>query len=265
MNRIITLLTDYGLEDPFAGSMKGAILSINPEVTIVDITHGIKPFAIMEGALALKAAYPYFPARTIHVVVVDPGVGTNRRGLLVTTEKYLFVGPDNGVFSFILDDQESCTCYELTATHYFRPEISPTFHGRDIFGPVAAWLTKGLSYSHFGSEIVDPVRFSIPRPQAGNNIIQGQVMHIDRFGNLVTTITAPDVRRVFGEEGRSVCRLGETGDGPVPMCEYYAEVPAGEPCAIIGSSGFLEVAVNQGRATHRFGAKIGHLVTITKA
>ena len=163
---IITLTTDFGLSDHLVGTMKGVILNINPAAHIVDINHNVAPFDILDGALTIANAYRYFPPRTIHVVIVDPGVGTERRPLLVSGEKQYFIAPDNGVLSTIFE-RESCTVRHITAEHYFLNPVSPTFHGRDVFAPTAAWLSKAWQTEAFGEEITDYVRFSMPKPKAG--------------------------------------------------------------------------------------------------
>lgn len=260
MSGIITLITDFGLNESYAGAMKGSILSINPEVKIVDITHCIRPHEIMEAALVLKASYCYFPLRTIHAVVVDPGVGGSRRGLMVTSDKYMFVGPDNGVLTLVFEELVNYTCIELTATHYFSKKISPTFHGRDIFGPVAAWLSKGIEHRHFGKIITDPVRLPMKWASTTGGRIEGEVLHIDRFGNLITNIRESDLEKA-GAGGGLVCLL-EGIDKPVPLAGYYGDVGIGSPCALVGSCGFLEVAVNRGKAADFFSAAVGDHVIV---
>ena len=162
---IITLTTDFGLNDHFVGAMKGVILEIAPEAQIVDISHAVQAFDILDGALTISQAYSYFPSGTVHMVVVDPGVGTARRPLILTGDRHLFVAPDNGVLSLIYDRQERLSVRHVTAEHYFLPQRSNTFHGRDIFSPVAAYLAKGLAPDRFGEEIADYVRFAAPRPK----------------------------------------------------------------------------------------------------
>lgn len=263
MNRIVTLITDFGWDDAYAGAVKGAILTVNPDVTIVDITHGIPPHSILDAALCLRAAYAHFPPRTVHVVVVDPGVGGSRRGLLVTSEHHLFVGPDNGIFTFVREDMDASGCFELTASHYFNREISPTFHARDIFGPVAGWLTRGIAPENFGEPVNDPVRLRLPQPVLGQGRIDGHILRIDRFGNLITSIREAQVQQVFAGTGVR-CLVGEE-TVPVPMGRYYAEVNKGEACALIGSGGLVEVAVNQGRAQAKYSARVGMRVALIAA
>ncbi len=263
MNRIVTLITDFGWDDAYAGAVKGAILSVNPDVTIIDITHGVPPHSILDAALCLRAVFSHFPPRTVHLVVVDPGVGGQRRGLLVTSEHHFFVGPDNGVFTFAREELENSACYELTAAHYFHREISPTFHARDVFGPVAGWLTKGIAPENFGEPVNDPVRLRLPQPVLGRGRIDGHVIRIDRFGNLLTSIREIQVRQVFAE-GTACCLVGEDAS-PVPMGRSYIDVDKGDVVALIGSSGFVEVAVNQGRAQAKYSARVGMRVALIAA
>ena len=186
---IITLTTDYGTSDHLVAVMKGVILSINPEVNIVDITHSVLAHDILDGALAIGQAYKYFPPKTVHVVVVDPGVGTERRPILVAGDTHYFVAPDNGVLSSVYDQSEALYAWNIVSEHYFRNPVSKTFHGRDVFAPVAAWITKSWQTSAFGEPITDFVRFSIPKPKAAGNMVKGIVLRVDHFGNLVTNFT----------------------------------------------------------------------------
>src|ERR1700747_2874499 len=191
-NPIITLTTDYGTNDHLVGTLKGVILKINPEANIVDITHNVAPFDLLDGALAIGNAYSYFPARTIHVVVVDPGVGTERRPLLVTAENQYFVAPDNGVLSLIYEREDNIVARHVTAEHYYLQPVSKTFHGRDVFAPVAAWLSKGWQTASMGEEIQDYKKMALPRPKPGAGGLQGVVMRVDAFGNLVTNFRVED-------------------------------------------------------------------------
>jgi S-adenosylmethionine hydrolase len=165
LSHIITLTTDFGLNDHFVGTMKGVILGINPDAEIVDICNSVQSFDILEGALTIAQSYRYFPVDTINMVIVDPGVGSARRPILVTTEKHRFIAPDNGVLSLVYDREERISVRHITSEHYFLQPTSKTFHGRDIFAPIAAWLSKGLDAAKFGDEITDYARFTMPRPK----------------------------------------------------------------------------------------------------
>src|SRR6202790_5336230 len=180
------------MSDHLVGTLKGVILNINPAVHIVDINHNVAPFDILDGALTIANAYKYFPPRTIHVVIVDPGVGTERRPILVSGEKQFFVAPDNGVLSMVYE-RESCTVRHITAEHYFLNPISRTFHGRDIFAPTAAWLSKTFQTEAFGEAITDFVRFTMPKAKSTGQAVKGVVLRVDAFGNLLTNLTAENI------------------------------------------------------------------------
>lgn len=244
--RAITLLTDFGTGDYFVGAMKGVILSINPQAVIVDITHELSAQDVAAGAFTLLAAYDTFPDGTIHVAVVDPGVGSERRPIVVNTGNHLFVGPDNGIFTYIYDREPSHQTFHLTSEEYFRQPVSSTFHGRDIFAPIAGALSTGVDPSSLGPRIADPVR--LPKS------LEPRIIHIDRFGNLITNITRDDLK-----EGT---RLVINGKVISAFRSYFGESvgAADEPFAIWGSAGFLEIAVNGGSAAEILGSKRGDLV-----
>lgn len=253
---IITLTTDFGLDDPYVAAMKGAILSINPRVTIVDICHTIKPQNIAQAAFILSTTYQYFPEGTIHVVVVDPGVGTERKALLLVTPSAFFLAPDNGVLSHIVEEAYELEAIALTNPHFWLSSLSTTFHGRDIFAPVAAHLSLGVPPHEFGDPIPSIFTFPIPRPRAGEDgILVGHILHIDRFGNLITDIKGDDLPkgRLFIE----VC--GHIIDG---LSQSYAE--GEELLAIIGSSQRLEVSVKNSSAARFLRAKMGDEVKVGK-
>jgi S-adenosyl-L-methionine hydrolase (adenosine-forming) len=257
---IITLTTDYGADDHFVGVMKGVILGINPDVNIVDITHSVLAHDILDGALTIGSAYKHFPPRTVHVVVVDPGVGTERRPILVAGDQYYFVAPDNGVLSSVYDQSEALYVWHIISEHYFRQPVSNTFHGRDIFAPVGAWLTKSWQTSAFGEPITDFVRFGIPKPKAAGHTVKGAVLRVDHFGNLVTNVTPEDVPALCGADGKVIIRIG---NGQVSkVVQTYAQGTAGEVVGIIGSSGYLEISVNKGNASRTLAAGRGAEVTV---
>lgn len=257
---IITLTTDYGTNDHLVGVLKGVILNINPEVNIVDITHSILAHDILDGALTLSQAYKYFPSKTIHLVVVDPGVGTARRPILVAGDTHYFVAPDNGVLSAIYDQSESLYVWNITSEHYFRQPVSNTFHGRDIFAPVAAWLSKSWQTASFGEEITDFVRFAIPKPKVSGNTTKGIVLRVDNFGNLITNLTAEDVPALIASGAKFTIRVGNAA--VTKIVPTFAQGAAGETFAIIGSSGYVEVCVNKGNAARAVGAGRGAEVSV---
>jgi S-adenosyl-L-methionine hydrolase (adenosine-forming) len=257
---IITLTTDYGTSDHLVGVLKGVILSINPEVNIIDITHRVIAHDVLDGALTIGHAYKYFPPKTIHLVVVDPGVGTPRRPVLVAGDQHYFVAPDNGVLSSVYDQTEALYVWNITAEHYFRNPVSNTFHGRDIFAPVAAWLTKSWQTASFGDQITDFVRFAIPKAKVAGNSVKGAVLRIDHFGNLITNITAEDVPALVAADGKFTVRVGNGAVSKV--VQTFSQGASGEPVGIIGSSGFLEISINKGNAARTLAAARGAEVTI---
>ncbi|HWG58043.1 MAG TPA: SAM-dependent chlorinase/fluorinase [Candidatus Acidoferrales bacterium] len=260
---IMTLTTDYGTGDHLVGALKGVILSINPEVTIVDITHTVLAHDILDGALTIGQAYKYFPPKTIHVVVVDPGVGTPRRPLLVASDQHYFIAPDNGVLSSVYDQTDALHVWHITAEHYFRNPVSNTFHGRDIFAPCAAWLSKSWQTASFGDPITDFTRFALPKPKSAGNAMKGVVLRVDRFGNLITNLTIADVPALAAADGKLTIRVGSGQVGRV--VPTFAQGGSGEPVGVIGSSGFLEIAVNKGSAARVLGAARGAEVTVEPA
>jgi S-adenosylmethionine hydrolase len=259
---IITLTTDFGLNDHFVGTMKGVILIIAPEAEIVDICHSVQAFDILDGALALAQAYNYFPTRTVHLVVVDPGVGSARRPILASCDKYNFVAPDNGVLSLMYAREERLNVRHINSDHYFLQPLSNTFHGRDIFAPVAAYLAKGVDQEKFGNEITDFVRFNAPKPKAVDaKTLRGVVLKVDRFGNLITNITPQDAPALFQTQPVSFKIL--VGKKEISTLRTnYAEGAPGELFAIIGSMGYLEIAANRGAAAQLSGAGKGAEVSV---
>ena len=260
---IITLTTDFGLNDHFVGAMKGVILEIAPEAQIIDISHAVQPFDILDGALTISQAYSYFPSGTVHMVIVDPGVGTARRPVIITGDRHLFVAPDNGVLSLIYAREERISVRHVTAEHYFLQPRSNTFHARDIFSPVAAYLAKGIEPDRFGEEIADYVRFTAPRPKpVDERTLRGVVLKVDRFGNLITNITSQDAPQLFGATPPAFKIAIGNKVQATRICATYAEGAPGEVFGILGSMGFLEVAANRGSAFQLMGAGKGSEVNV---
>lgn len=241
MNRIITITTDFGNRDHYVGSMKGVIYTINPDVTIMDITHEIPAHDIFSGAFTLRSFVPYFPKDSIHLVVVDPGVGGIRKPIVLEADKKFFVGPDNGVFTFVILESESFRAYEISNPKYILSGVSFTFHGRDIFAPAAAHLSLGVPIEDLGKRLPSPFMLETQEPAIGEDEIIGEVIYEDTFGNLITNIPASMVD--------SKCRLNVCDILINGVCKSYSEAPEGELLAVIGSSGFLELSVNRGRAS----------------
>jgi S-adenosylmethionine hydrolase len=245
---VITLTTDFGLADHFVGVMKGVILSINPEADFVDLSHQVAAHDIFDGAFLIAQSYRYFPPETIHLAVVDPGVGSNRRPIVATTAHHKFVAPDNGVLSLVYDREESFEVRHLTADQYFLKPVSNTFHGRDIFSPVAGWLSKGVAVDSFGERITDYVRLAVPRPlRSPEGTVNGAILRVDSFGNLITNLTPQDVPELFSEKPPSF-RIIINHQTIARLNTSYSAGKPSEPFAILGSSGYLEVCTNQGSA-----------------
>jgi S-adenosylmethionine hydrolase len=269
---VITLTTDFGLKDHYVAAVKASVLNVNPDAAIVDISHAIQPQDVEQAAFLLACSYAYFPRGSIHVVVVDPGVGTQRHGLALETEDYVFVGPDNGVLSAALPDSvretsddrrplpvalpKSLQARWITNSRYHRLPVSPTFHARDIFGPVAGHLSLNVAISEFGPELTELIALrpfrAEPKPDGS---LEGRVVHIDRFGNLITTIRADQLpsAATVNVAGRVISGLSPT----------YAE--ASGPAALIGSCGYLEIAVTNRSAERELGVGRGDLVIVQPA
>jgi S-adenosyl-L-methionine hydrolase (adenosine-forming) len=262
-NAIITLTTDYGTNDHLVGTLKGVILKINPDVTIVDISHNVTAFDLLDGALTIGSAYSYFPAKTVHVVVVDPGVGTERRPLLVSAANQYFVAPDNGVLSIIYErEKESLVVRHANVEHYYQQPVSKTFHGRDIFASVASWLTKGWQTPSMGDEISDYKRFSIPRPKEADGTLKGVVMRTDVFGNLITNFQAEDLPESVRSGGAIKLQVGT--QQVTRLVDTFASGKNGEAIAYVGSSGYIEIGVNKANAARTLSLNRGAPVILTK-
>jgi S-adenosyl-L-methionine hydrolase (adenosine-forming) len=241
---IITLTTDFGWSDPFVGIMKGVILGIAPGARIVDLTHDVGPYDVTEAAFVVLSAYRYFPAGTVHVVVVDPGVGTARRPIAALARDQYFVAPDNGVLSFVLHSAAEARVHHISNQELFLATVGYTFHGRDIFAPIAAHLSTGIHLDSVGERITDFISRSLPRAKScGEGRLTGRVIRIDRFGNIITDLYPTDLGRNFSIRigGREVKRL----------CRTFAEAEPDEFFAVEGSTGYIEIALNQGAAADR--------------
>lgn len=251
---VITLTTDFELTDHYAGTLKGVIYSVCPEARIVDITHNVTPFNVLEGAFLIEQAWRFFPAGTVHVIVVDPGVGSARRPILLEADGHYFVAPDNGVLSMVISGAQRTAVHWLQSEQYFLPKVSQVFHGRDIFAPVSAHLANGVAPEEFGPAIDNHLRLTIERPvRTARRGWTGAVAHIDRFGNVVTNFRSLDFPQVSGEhfELSIGMRLVDT------YATAYAESESGDLFVIGGSSGYLEVACNQASAAGKLGVGIG--------
>lgn len=264
-NPIITLTTDFGLKDPFAGLMTGVMLGINPAAKVIDITHNIQRHNIYEASQVISMSYKYFPPTTIHVAVVDPGVGGTRRPILVVTEDHYFIGPDNGIFTPIFEAGKSGffnKVYHLNASHYFLPMSGSTFHGRDIFAPMAAWLSKGVDSHKLGDEIDDYYKISIPTCAQSDNSLTGEIVNIDNFGNAISNIKRDNLLKLAPLESTDKHKIIYNNE-QLPFVNFYAENPNPILSSIINSFGHLELFTYQDSAADKFSIKIGDKVTVT--
>jgi S-adenosylmethionine hydrolase len=254
--RIITLTTDFGNKDPFVAEMKGVILTINPQAVIVDITHAIHPQDIEEAAFVIGSSYSYFPSGTIHIVVVDPGVGSGREALILNAGGCYFVGPDNGVFSQILCFSQPVKGVQITEEKYMLSKESPTFQGRDLFAPVAAWLSKGLPPDAFGPPAKDFVAFPVQRSEGTHGGIVGEVIYLDHFGNAITNIKGTDLTSFAGHY------IVEINNIMIQPVKYYAQAAEDRLCCLVNSSGDLELFVNRGSAAEKYDIKKSDKVAV---
>jgi S-adenosylmethionine hydrolase len=261
MRPVIALLTDFGTRDHYVGTMKGVMMGICPEAALVDITHDVPAHDVLAGALELAASYRYFPAGTVFLVVVDPGVGSSRRGIAAEAGDYRFVAPDNGVLTAVFRELAPSRVVELTERRYARPTVSRTFEGRDRFAPAAAWLAKGIQLPAFGRPIAGCHRLEIPAPDVTERAIRGAVLRIDRFGNLVTNIDRRTYERLAQAGGVRIEAEGATIE---KLVTTYAEIDGDAVCALFGSSDHLELAANAASAAERLGLSRGAAVTVTR-
>ncbi|HET92354.1 MAG TPA: hypothetical protein ENN99_16690 [Chloroflexi bacterium] len=274
---LLTLTTDFGTSDGYVGTMKGVILTILPVAQVVDISHHIAPQDVRQAAYVLYTAYPFFPSHAVHLVVVDPGVGSARRPIAVQTPRGSFVGPDNGVFSYVMACEPVEALVELTAPHYRMARVSSTFHGRDVFAPAAAHVAAGISVADLGPPVTDPVGLPLPRLEIGTGGIVGEVLHVDRFGNVVSSIgrlewsgTGDDLvltpawqklgpRTRFRAAATRVVVGRQSIDG---VCRAYAEAERDRVLAVVGSTGHLEIAVREGNAARQLELSPGDPVVV---
>ena len=273
MRPVITLTTDFGLDDPFVGIMKGVILNIVPDAQIIDITHNIEPQNITQAALILNATYPWFPRKTVHVVVVDPGVGAvlkakgktkktagpiTRRAMVVQSKFQTFIGPDNGVLT--LGIQPDSRVYEITNKKYFLKNVSNTFHGRDVFAPCAGWIASGIAHAKMGPRVLKPVRLDFPQPLLKETSLHGEIIHIDHFGNLTTNISAELIHETFPPSATINVQIGKHRiEG---LVTGYYQMKDNQPGAIINSWNQLEIFYREDNARKKLKARVGQSVIL---
>ncbi len=257
-NPIITMTTDFGTADGYVGAVKGAILSVNPGARLIDLSNEIPCYDIVIGAFHLGCAFPFFPKGTVHLAVVDPGVGSARRPILVVTKDHFFVGPDNGLFTLVSFRDPVEAIYELTEKKYWRDDVSFTFHGRDLFGPVAAHLSRGVSPSKLGKRRSDMKRLPDFEVVSGEAAWKGRILFFDKFGNAFSNIHRSHLK---GGRHSDVVWKGKK----IPFYRTYSEIPAGKPGAIFGSSGFLEIALREDSFQNACNASKGSEILLKKA
>ena len=249
---IITFTTDFGTRDPYAAMMKGVVLGVNPRAAIVDITHEIPPHDIVNGAFTLLRAYRYFPEGTVHVAVIDPGVGGHRKNIAVGVDGHLFVGPDNGLFAEIVASDDNHEIRHIQNPSFMRDVVSDTFHGRDVFAPCAAHLSIGVALSETGPLVKRFSRLDYPKITRRGNVLEGEVLTVDTFGNLITNISKRDFAAFTGSKNVEIAFCAERFDS---VCTNYSEVESGQPLVLFGSSEFLEISMNEGNAADYFMAE----------
>jgi hypothetical protein len=261
-SRIIALLTDFGTRDPFVGTMKGVILGINPSAPLVDLGHNLEPGDVRSASFALRMAFPYFPQGTIFLAVIDPGVGTERTAIALEVGGRIIVCPNNGLPSWVLQDRKPGLVVELTEPRFHLPDVSTIFHGRDVFAPVAAHLSKGAALSDLGPAVDNLETFDLPQVSVRTESLEGEVVYIDRFGNLITNIDRESLEKWLAgvDGGRISVQLGSRDINGISQA--YGDVPPGYTVALISSSGFLEIGLNQGNAAAHLGIDAGFPVMV---
>lgn len=259
---IITLTTDFGLSDPYVAMMKGVILSINPRAELVDITHHIRAGAIRQASAMIHETFSFFPKGTVHLGVVDPGVGSDRRLIALLAGEHYFVGPDNGLFYPMIGDDPTSRIYQLKEKRFFLPRMTHTFHGREIIAPVSAHVSLGVPLGKMGPTIHDPIKLDVPLPRQKAGVLYGQITHVDNFGNCTTNIQKNTLIR-FLESTQPVIEVGQLNIKHLSLT--YSDVDGGQPLALINSSDWLEIAVNMGRASEYLGINPDELIgTVVK-
>ncbi|MCS7365944.1 MAG: S-adenosyl-l-methionine hydroxide adenosyltransferase family protein [archaeon GB-1867-035] len=260
---IITLLTDFGEKDPYVAAMKGVILTIAPHVKIIDITHNITKFNIREGAFILASIIKYFPRNTIHVGVVDPGVGSLRKPIIAVTKRSILIGPDNGLLMLAAEREGLLKVLEIRRHKFLLEEVSYTFHGRDIFAPVAAYIANGVKPEEIGEEVEEYVKLPFPKPRILKKKIIGEIIHIDDFGNIITNISIKELQKKSISIGSEITVEIHGEKEKLNLKDSYSKVEVEQTLAIIDSFNLLEIAVNQGNAARKYNVKVGEKITVT--
>jgi len=261
---IITLLTDFGTKDPYVAEMKAIIVSVCPKAQIIDISHQIEKFNTRMGAFTLASAAPYFPPKTIHVAVVDPGVGTKRRPIIVETQRGFYVGPDNGILMLAAQKERVKQVCQICNPQLMLSKVSKTFHGRDIFASAAAYLANGKALSEFGPEIHDYVTPEFAKPKMKGKELFGEIVHIDDFGNVVSNVSVEDLGKIGAKEGCLLDVGFKEKSFRLRFCSTYGDASVGQSLALVGSHEFLEFSVNQGNAAKKFKVKVGDTIRLSR-
>jgi S-adenosyl-L-methionine hydrolase (adenosine-forming) len=262
-NPVSTFTSDFGSREYYVGAVKGVLLAACPQATIVDISHEVGSHDLLEGAFVIASAYSVFPTRTVHLVVVDPGVGSGRRGIVATTENAYFVAPDNGILSLVYAREPTVRVVSIDADHYFRKPVAPTFHARDIFAPVAARLARGTDIDNFGAEITDYVRFALPAVRrTAENLLEGVVLHVDKFGNIITNLSREDIAKVTGSGETLPAAFRLNGREITCRRSYYSESAVDEVFFLLGSAGYYEIAALKKPAARLLEVRRGNKVEL---
>ncbi|MCE5252324.1 SAM-dependent chlorinase/fluorinase [bacterium] len=262
MSGLVTLTTDFGTRDPYAGIMKGVLYSSNPNVTVIDITHDIAPHDIIDAAFTLARVFEYFPAGTVHVAVVDPEVGGQRKNVALKTDRSIFIGPDNGIFAMVLEKTKPNEIREITNPPFILDKISSTFHGRDVYAPCAGHLSSGKNFGDVGPVVERLKKLDFPEITYKGNVLIGEVIAIDSFGNLITNISRHSFKSFIGRQNAEIFFGPERFQ---KIMDHYSEVPKGSPLALFGSSGHLEISMNEGNAASYFMTAKGCKVSVRKS
>ena len=264
MSRPIVLITDFGLKDPYVGVMKGVIKTINPEAQIIDLTHNVRKFDIHAAAVILLVSAKYFPRGSIFTCVVDPGVGSSRRAIIIVTKNYYLVGPDNGCLSLLAEEDGVKGIYDISDSPFRLPWVSGTFHGRDVFAPVAAWLSRGLKPEQLGKPVDDYVKISIQKPRITDNTVEGVIIYIDRFGNIMSNISHELVEKLGVKYGDTISVIIGSRGFECPYVRSFSNVPEGEVACYINSWGYFEVGINKSSAAELLKVETGEKIRIHK-
>jgi len=262
MSGLVTLITDFGTKDPYAGITKGMINEANKEVRIIDITHDIQAHDVLSAAFTLVRAYEYFPAGTVHVAIVDPEVGSKQRNIAVQTDQYMFVGPDNGIFSMVYEKEKNKEIREINNPTYFYKRVSSTFHGRDIYAPCAGHLSAGRDFTEIGQIVTNHKRIVYPEVIQDGNILKGEIVSIDSFGNLISNVPVHKFKSFAGKRKIGVSFATVRFN---KIMDHYSEVSKGTPLVLFGSSGHLEISMNEGSASDYFMTSVGSTITIRRS